>query len=89
MNNHFHQATSYTNGSSNLSRYMQYAHSLFGARYNRRHRRSGKVAESRPKTPLIQNTTDEMRVHFYVEPNPIRAGFRNLENLKNYIYSKK
>jgi hypothetical protein len=28
-----------------------------------------------------------MRVHFYVEANPIRAGFRKLENLKDYVYS--
>ena len=28
-----------------------------------------------------------MRVHFYVEANPIRAKFRTLENLKSYVYS--
>lgn len=87
MGNHFHQSTSYRNGSDNLSKYMHYAHSLFGARYNRKKERSGKVVEDRPKTPLIQNEYHEMKVHFYIEANPIRAGFRTLENLKNYGYS--
>lgn len=87
MGNHFHQSTSYSGGSTYLSNFTRYAHGLFGARYNRKNRRSGKVAEGRPKTPLIQNTTHEMRVHFYIEANPIRAGFRTLENLKSYIYS--
>ena len=87
MINHYHQSTSYYQGSLHLSRFMQYAHSLFGAHYNQLHDRSGKVAESRPKTPLIQDDSHEMRVQFYIEANPLRAGFRTLENLKNYVYS--
>lgn len=87
MGNHFHQSASYTDGSENLSNFMRYAHSLFGIRYNRCIGRSGKVAEGRPKTPLIQDLTHEMKVQFYIEANPIRAGICNLENLKNYYYS--
>lgn len=87
MDTHYHQAMSYQNGSTHLSNFTRYAHGLFGARYNRANNRSGKVAEGRPKTPLIQDITHEMRVHFYIEANPIRAGFRTLENLKNYRYS--
>lgn len=86
MSNHFHQSLTYYNGSENLSNHMRYAHSVFGSNYNRLHKRSGKVAEGRPKTPLIQNIAHEMNVHFYIEANPIRAGFRNLENLKDYTY---
>jgi putative transposase len=66
---------------------MRYAHGLFGARYNRSKDRSGKVAEGRPKTPRVQNDYHAMRLHFYIEANPIRAKFRTLENLKNYTYS--
>jgi putative transposase len=87
MNNHFHQSVSYKNGSASLSRFMRYAHGLFGARYNRGKGRSGKVAEGRPKTPRVQNDYHAMRLHFYIEANPIRAKFRTLENLKSYIYS--
>jgi putative transposase len=87
MGNHFHQATSYTNGSAHLSNYMRYTHGIFGLRYNQRNSRCGKVAQSRPKTPLIQNERHEMQVHFYIEANPIRAGFRKLENLHSYQYS--
>lgn len=87
MSNHFHQVVHYSEGSQNLSLLMRQQHALFGIRYNRANERSGKVAEGRPKTPLIQGPEHEMRVHFYVEANPIRAKFRNLENLKDYIYS--
>jgi putative transposase len=87
MGNHFHQAITYTGGSNNLSKFMRYAHGLFGARYNRTKDRSGKVAEGRPKTPRVQNDYHAMRLHFYIEANPIRAKFRTLENLKHYIYS--
>lgn len=87
MSNHFHQSVTYYNGSSRLSKFMRYAHDLFGARYNRSQGRSGKVAEGRPKTPRVQNDYHAMRLHFYIEANPIRAKFRTLENLKSYIYS--
>lgn len=87
MDNHFHQSVTYLNGSGHLSRFMRYAHGLFGARYNRNKGRSGKVAEGRPKTPRVQNDYHAMRLHFYIEANPIRAKFRTLENLKSYIYS--
>jgi hypothetical protein len=87
MDNHYHQSVTYKNGSQNLSSFMRYAHGLFGARYNRGNSRSGKVAEGRPKTPRVQNEYHAMRLQFYIEANPIRAGFRTLENLKGYIYS--
>lgn len=87
MDNHFHQSITYKNGSANLSNFMRYAHGVFGARYNRWKKRSGKVANDRPKTPLVQNDYHARQLHFYIEANPIRAGFRKLENLKSYIYS--
>ncbi len=87
MDNHFHQVVEYSNGSKWLSYYMRQAHSLFGARYNKSRGRSGKVAEGRPKTPLVEDIDHLMRVQFYVEANPVRAGKLTLEMLKNYKYS--
>ena len=75
------------NGAQNLSNYMRKSHSEFGRKYNKLHKRSGKVAEGRPKTPLIEDSAHLARVHFYVEANPIRAGKMNLERLKTYEYS--
>ena len=87
MDNHFHKVMSYDEGSQNLSEFMRKAHSSFGARYNKLKKRTGKVAESRPKTPLIENFDHLARVHFYVEANPIRAGMVDLGRLKKYKYS--
>lgn len=87
MDNHYHQLIAYKEGSHWLSRFMRQAHGLFGARYNRLHARSGKVAESRPKTSLIEDITHAMRVHFYIEANPIRAGLCEFENLQRFKHS--
>lgn len=87
MNNHFHKAVTYKSGSSKLSKFMQYTHGLFGARFNRATGRSGPITNGRPKTPLVQNNDHAMRLQFYIESNPIRAGFRTISDLKDYIYS--
>ena len=82
MSNHVHQQMSYENGAAKLSHVMRVAHSAFGMRFNRAFNRSGKVANERPKTPLIGGTESEMRVHFYIEANPIRAQMVKLEKLR-------
>lgn len=87
MDNHFHNLLNYTQGSSKLSAFLRQSHALFGLRYNRQHKRSGKVAEGRPKTSLIENTEHLMKVHFYIEANPIRAGKCSLKQLKHYQHS--
>ena len=87
MDNHFHQVMSYENGSYNLSEFMRKAHSAFGRLYNKIHNRSGKVAEGRPKTPLIENADHLAKVQFYVEANPVRAGKIPLSKLRFYKYS--
>lgn len=87
MDNHYHQSTSYKESSSYLSQHMRYTHGLFGSRYNKIHKRSGKVAEARPKTSLIENTEHEIRVHFYIEANPVRAGLCKPENLRSYKFN--
>jgi putative transposase len=87
MDNHFHNLMDYQDGSGKLSAFLRQAHSLFGAAYNRSHKRSGKVAEGRPKTSLIENIEHLMRVHFYIEANPIRAAKCTLKQLRFYKYS--
>lgn len=82
MDNHSHMVLRYTKKSKSLSDFMRMAHSQFGRIFNKRHNRSGKVANERPKTPLIQDQIHAMRVHMYVEANPIRAGICKFENLK-------
>lgn len=87
LDNHLHAGLGYEDSFEYLSRFMRHSNSLFGARYNRLNDRSGKVSESRPKTTLIQNLEHEMRAHFYIEANPIRAGMCTPENLKSYKFN--
>jgi putative transposase len=87
MDNHFHQVIQYLHSFTWLSDFMRQAHSQFGRAYNKIHKRSGKVAEGRPKTPLIQDSEHFVWVHFYVEANPIRAKKIPFEKMKHYKYS--
>lgn len=76
MGNHVHQLVHYQGGLDKLSGYLQRCHSRFGQLFNRINKRSGKVANERPRTPLVQNNGSHehaMRVHFYIEANPIKA----------------
>jgi len=68
MDNHVHMLCAYSEGSSHLSKFMQRAHSSFGAQYNRKHSRTGKVAVERPKTPVVEDESDAQKdVHMYIE----------------------
>ncbi len=87
MNNHAHQILSYQKTLHMLSHFMRVAHGIFGSRFNRMTGRTGKVANERPKTSLIQNDFHAMRAQFYVEANPIRANICRAENLKLYAFS--
>jgi len=89
MDNHVHMLCAYSEGSSHLSKFMQRAHSSFGAQFNRKYNRTGKVAVERPKTPVVEDESDaQMDVHMYIEANPLRAGIvRNLKQLKSYRFS--
>ncbi len=87
MDNHVHMQMSYDECSSYLSSFMRVSHAQFGATFNKIFRRSGKVANERPKTPLIENSDHLMRVHFYIEANPVRANMVKLEKLKYFKYS--
>jgi len=88
MSNHSHQILRYTDGMDVLSRFMRVAHGEFGRVFNKLFNRSGKVANERPKTVVVQEAErSQMRAHMYVEANPIRAGIRKFENLKLYRFS--
>ena len=87
MGNHVHQQMSFEGGAQALSHYMRVAHGRFGRLFNTLFRRSGKVANERPKTPLIGDSESQMRVHFYIEANPIRARMVKAEKLRFYIWN--
>ena len=88
MDNHSHQELSYEGESKYLSNFMRCAHSIYGRKFNNHNLRTGKVANERPHTPLIQPDDEHlMRTHFYIEANPIRAGVCNFEQLKFNQYN--
>jgi putative transposase len=57
-----------------LGDWMRNGHSRFGAEYNRRHKRQGKVAYDRPRTKEIDDEEGVLQVMFYGDANPVRAG---------------
>ncbi|MCP4544447.1 MAG: hypothetical protein GY832_45630, partial [Chloroflexi bacterium] len=61
-------------GIRTLGNWMRNGHSRFGAEYNRRHKRQGKVAYDRPKTIEVKDEESILRVMFYGDANPVRAG---------------
>lgn len=82
MENHVHQIVSYSGSLAKFCHFMRVSHGIFGRRFNRLNKRSGAVANDRPKTALLQNDFHSMRAQFYVEANPIRARICTAENLK-------
>ena len=83
MGNHTHEVNRVVNigshtglkaGIRTLGNWMRNAHSRFGAHYNRMHHRQGKVAYDRPKTTEIEHEPGVLRVMFYTDANPVRAG---------------
>jgi len=72
-------------GIQKLGNWMRNAHSQFGAAYNRRYKRRGKVAYDRPKTSEIENQDGLLRVMFYGDVNPVRAGI--VSHPSKYKYS--
>ena len=94
MGNHTHETGSIQKDAENKSfvagvqefgHWMRRTHSRFGARFNRRHKRQGKVAYDRPKTCEIENNFHLLRVMFYVDANPVRAGI--VTHPSRYRYS--
>jgi hypothetical protein len=66
---------------------MRVSHGIFGRLFNNLYRRSGKVANERPKTPLIGDIKSQMRVHLYIEANPVRAKMVKIEGLRTFLWN--
>lgn len=84
MSNHAHEIFEIGNPDQ-FSNHMRRHHSRFGAYFNRTHQRSGKVAEDRPKTCLLENERSQMIATFYVHANPVRA--KMVRNACQYPWS--
>jgi len=54
MSNHSHQILKYSDGVDFLSRFMRVSHGEFGRVFNKIFKRSGKVANERPRTVVVQ-----------------------------------
>lgn len=87
MDNHVHLLIYYQNGSGHLSKFLRSCHSRFGLCFNRLHERSGKIANERPHSSLIEDFNHIFKVHLYIEANPVKARMYNLSSLKHYKYS--
>ena len=94
MGNHTHETgaleldqekMNYAASVRELGNWMRRAHSRFGAGYNKRHRRQGKVAYDRPKTCEIEDNCQLLKVMFYIDANPVRAGI--VSHPSQYKYS--
>ena len=83
MGNHVHETGrihmdtddgNFHDGIKELGNWMRRGHARFGARHNKRHGRTGKVANERPQTREIQDDANLLKVMFYGDANPVRAG---------------
>ena len=84
MSNHTHELYRITNAQL-FSDQMRLHHSKYGRYFNAKHQRTGKVAQDRPKTCLIEDDAYYMYAVFYIHANPVRAGIVN--DAKDYAYS--
>ena len=93
MNNHVHETGAVRRDENDdlapsidmLGNWMRNAHGRFGAEFNRRHHRQGKVAYDRPKTKEIDSEDGVLQVMFYGDANPMRAGM--VSHPSQYSYS--
>jgi len=84
MSNHTHEV--YTlDQIQEFSSFMRRHHGRYGQFFNKKHRRSGKVAEDRPHTSAIESEGFEMTIVFYIHANPVRAGM--VKDAKDYVWS--
>jgi len=74
MSNHFHKAASLLEDSTHMSNWARSANSSFGQKYNRIQKRRGPVAQDRPKTIVVESQEALMRLMFYIDWNPVKAG---------------
>jgi putative transposase len=84
MDNHTHEIYHVTDQPL-FSEHMRRHHTRYGIHFNRMHERSGKVAEDRPKTCLLETEYQQMVVTFYVHANPVRA--KMVSDAKKYLWT--
>lgn len=84
MDNHSHEIPTIDDPKS-YSNHMRRVHSRYGQFFNKLHNRSGKVAEDRPTTCLIEDNNYEMNAVFYTHANPLRA--KIVKDAKDYHFS--
>lgn len=73
MDNHPH-LTGRLTALTQFSDFFRIVNSSFARTYNRRMKRKGQVVMDRFKSPRIQTDRDLLRVMFYIDLNPKRAG---------------
>lgn len=85
LDNHYHESNTLLDESKYLSNWVRSAHSSFGSWLNLRLGRKGPVAQDRPKTLVVQDQEGLMRLMFYHDWNPVRAGL--CEHPREYKFS--
>jgi putative transposase len=85
MGNHAHQVL-FIHDQKKFSDHMRRVNGQYGQWFNRTHPkgRSGKVAEGRPHTTLIQDARYRKNAVFYVHANPLRL---SIQDSARYPYS--
>ncbi|MBN2874189.1 MAG: transposase, partial [Spirochaetales bacterium] len=83
MGNHFHFLIR-PEGKTNLSRLMQWILSVFAMTYNRIHGLTGHVWGERFFSKIIAGFSEFLRVHSYVDANPVEAS--QVENRRDWRY---
>ena len=74
MDNHYHIAAALLATNESFSAWVRAAHSSIAQKINRVLSRVGPVGAGRPKTVLVEDQEALMRVMFYIDYNPVRAG---------------
>jgi len=84
MSNHTHEIF-HIQSQQKFSNHMRRHHGRYGMYFNKKNSRSGKVAEDRPKTTLIEDESHEIKAVLYIHANPIRANIT--KDARNYEWS--
>jgi len=84
MPNHYHLEVTPRHALA-LARAMKRVHSDYTCYYNRKHRRTGTIWGTRPRTVLIEDERQWLTCLRYIEQNPVRAGL--VSRLQDYPWS--
>ncbi len=84
MSNHPH-LTGYCQNKDFFSDFFRVVNSCFAKSYNRKMKRRGQVVMDRFKSPHIQTEAEHLKVMYYIDLNPKRAGM--VDHPKEYAWS--